>query len=405
MNIRVFLDARKLGDGGIGAYIENVVDGLLEFSAEESPLFEFTLLVPAHETCRGSETICSALKRWGRDVSVIHDSSPKYSVQEYLFMPLRHRKAISEHDIFHSPHYTLPYGVGIPRVVTIHDVIHLTHPDTFLHRPLASVLIRSALKRATHAITVSEASRRRLEPLLPQGGQLTVIPNALRQSMAQLEAALQSSVRTYGLSHPYVLFIGGERPHKGLRRLLEAWALVESDLKAPEGERLQLRLVGPRFSPAAREFCRKLGLEKTVVFQEGASDTELKELYRRARAVAVPSDEEGFGMVALEAMAASRPVVCTPVESLREVCGDACWVSADFSARSFAAALKAALTDEGAASAKARLGQERAQQFSLKLHAKRTAAVYAAASGRFVVDPYRTRLGREASKRAAGHGA
>lgn len=405
MSIRVFLDARKLGDGGIGAYIENVVDGLLDFSAEELPVFQFTLLAPPPELCGSDPIISTALKRWGRDVEVLHDSTPKYSLREYFMMPVRYREELAKHDLFHSPHYTLPFGLKIPRVTTIHDIIHMTHPDTALHKPVSRMLIRSALSRSTHVITVSEASRRKLEPFVGSRTQLTVIPNALRRSIALAAAADSGSyVKTYGVTHDYVLFVGGERPHKGLPRLLEAWAALQKDGNWGSSEPLQLRVVGSSFSPAVRARCQELGISGSVVFCEGVPDEDLKRLYRGAKAVCVPSDEEGFGMVALEAMALRRPVVCTPVDALREVCGDCAWYSEDFSAESLKSALSAALTDEKTSELKVREGQRRAEQFSLLTHARRTAAVYAATCGHFVVDPYLERLGTKKRERAAGHG-
>ena len=405
MSIRVFLDARKLGDGGIGAYIENVVDGLLDFSAEESPVFEFTLLAPSVEDSKKCPTISSALGRWGRDVSVIYDSTPKYSLREYFAMPLRYRSELATHDLFHSPHYTLPFGIKIPRIVTVHDIIHMTHPDTALHKPISSMLIRSALSRATHVITVSEASRRKLLPYSNGRTQLTVIPNALRRSIAEIALReLKPTVKTYGLKHDYILFVGGERQHKGLHRLLKAWSIFKSASSETAAEPLQLRVVGSNFSDDIRRHASALGIADSVVFCEAISDEELKQLYRDARAVAVPSEEEGFGMVALEAMSLGLPVICTPVDSLREVCADCAWFSEDFTPESFAAALASALSDERGREAKVREGISRAAQFSLKVHARRTAAVYASVCGHFVVDPYFSRLGKTERGTAASHG-
>ncbi len=53
------------------------------------------------------------------------------------------------------------------------------------------------------------------------------------------------------------------------------------------------------------------------------SDDERRALYARARAVVVPSLDEGFGLPALEAMACGVPVVVSPVGALPEVVGDA----------------------------------------------------------------------------------
>ncbi|MEE8107124.1 MAG: glycosyltransferase [Planctomycetota bacterium] len=62
-----------------------------------------------------------------------------------------------------------------------------------------------------------------------------------------------------------------------------------------------------------------------------------------ARAVVVPSREEGFGMVPLEAMALCRPVVVSDIPAHREVCGEHAWYAPPGDVAGFVAALREAL--------------------------------------------------------------
>ena len=104
--------------------------------------------------------------------------------------------------------------------------------------------------------------------------------------------------------------------------------------------------------------------------------TDLNVLYHGAHAVVVPSLEEGFGLVALEGMAAGVPVVCTPENSLKEVCENCAWYSEDPFPESLAHAMIAALTQRDVAEAKIAEGSIRAQLFSKELVARMTYAVY-----------------------------
>jgi glycosyltransferase involved in cell wall biosynthesis len=66
-----------------------------------------------------------------------------------------------------------------------------------------------------------------------------------------------------------------------------------------------------------------LGIGELVRFEPFLSETDLQNLYRKARAVFVPSLMEGFGIPLLEGMASGTPVISSNTTSLPEVGGDA----------------------------------------------------------------------------------
>ena len=132
--IRILLDARKLGDGGIGVYIENLVDGLLKLEDKGRAKPRISLLLPpeffedstlsTHFKTNGQGALMRSCQlRWLGRVRFIADRSPKYSLREFFLMGYCQKQECKEHDIFHSPHFTLPYFLGLPAVVTIHDMI------------------------------------------------------------------------------------------------------------------------------------------------------------------------------------------------------------------------------------------------------------------------------------------
>ena len=144
--MRLGIDVRKLGDGGIGVYIRETLVALRALAPD--------LGIVAFGDARARELLPIADAEW-----VPVDAS-KYSVAEHFVLPAAAR---SRHlDLFHAPHYVLPLALTGPAVVTVHDPIHVLQPRTFAHAPYARLAIGFACLRARRVITVSETSARDL---------------------------------------------------------------------------------------------------------------------------------------------------------------------------------------------------------------------------------------------------
>ncbi len=373
----VLLDARKLGDGGIGIYIENLVDGLLALRRENAAEIELRLLVnPGFE----SDLRLDAVRRWQGEVSFHLEKAQKYSAQEYLRLSHTQRELLAEVDLFHSPHYTLPYRLGVPSVVTIHDAIHITHAEHLGQRVIGKRLIHSAMRRASSIITVSKHSASVLRSLFPRvSTPVQVVPNAL-----PLDVSIESTrdaagyVSARGVDPRYCVFLGSERAHKGFEELLTAWTLL--DQAAPD-----LVLAGDRYSKKSRARVEELGLSNKVHFVGALSRRELLGLLRGAEALCMPSREEGFGLPALEAMASGVSVVCTPNPALREVAGEAAWFAQSFHAKALADAVEQCLSQREEKQGRIELGKERARNFLISAQARATVEVYQTVLGRKIL--------------------
>jgi glycogen(starch) synthase len=114
---------------------------------------------------------------------------------------------------------------------------------------------------------------------------------------------------------PYVLALGRYTYKKGFDLLLDAFAALAA--KFPDVD-LILAGDGEEHQRLTRQ-CAALGLQRRVEFYGRATATEVIQLLNGCRVAVIPSREEPFGIVALEAVLAGRPTVATRVGGLPEL--------------------------------------------------------------------------------------
>lgn len=306
--MKILIDARKIDHGGIGMYTRNLIAGLASIEG---------LTVTAIVHPKKADIISSL-----GDIRIIEDAAPLYSIDELLF--LSKRIPFKEFDIFHSPHYMLPYRIPIPTVVTIHDTIHITHPQKFYYPLIAKMFIRSAMKRATKVLTVSETSRRDLERVAPKWKRkLSVVSNAVDPYFMLEALSADPEVELPSRQNYFVATFSNIKPHKGFFELIEAFQLVKKfGTTLSDGDPLKalihdvhLRLVGIGTKKLPENFTLPEGL---LVFGE-VNTKELHDLYARSLALIVASHVEGFCLPAIEAQASATPVIARPVPAVLEL--------------------------------------------------------------------------------------
>ncbi|MEO7069209.1 MAG: glycosyltransferase family 1 protein [Nostocoides sp.] len=202
-----------------------------------------------------------------------------------------------------------PAGPG--EVVTVHDLAW-TYPDEA--RPVTAAV--DELDRAAAVITVSEFSAdecvRHLGISRPH-----VIPNGVDPRFYDAPPTSAEVLATHGIRIPFVLCAGGATRRKNLAALAAAWPRVRSQHPG-----LTLVLTGP---PDPRRTALFADLDGTVL-PGRLPNSLLPGLVAAAGCLVVPSLYEGFGLPALEAMAAGTPVVASRASSLPEVVGDGGWL-------------------------------------------------------------------------------
>jgi len=168
-----------------------------------------------------------------------------------------------------------------------------------------------------------------------------------------------------------VLYVGSNKPHKNLVRLIEAWRKI----------RLQpYSLVIAGFwdlrYPEPQERAMSLDLKGSIQFVGEIAEADLPALYSGAELFVFPSLVEGFGLPILEAMACGVSTVTSNTSAMPEVAGDAAVFINPFNVDSLAEAIYRVLNDKDHRATLKHKGFERAKQFTWKRCAAETLRVY-----------------------------
>lgn len=364
--MRIAIDARLWTEprSGIGRYTRALTEHLLRLAPEEKwILYADRTPGPA---LPGAEVRCLP---WPQRLLWSLWHAPR---------DLRRRPV----DLFHGvTGFELPGRGPWALVTTVHDLVPLRLPALVpaRHRWAVRCLLGGALRRAHRVIAVSETTREELLAryrLPPE--RVVVVPEAAAPHFVPPAPSALAAVRVrYGLTRPYVLFVGFLEPKKNLGVLLEAIAALR---RAGVWGDTELIVVGaPGWGPDPVERAHALGLGGAVRFVGAVADAELPALYGGALAFAFPSLWEGFGLPALEAMAAGAPVVASNRGALPEVTAGAALL-VDPTPRPLAEALERLLGDPALRERLRLAGLVRAAQFSWERTARETLAVYRAAA-------------------------
>lgn len=211
-------------------------------------------------------------------------------------------------DIFHSPWMEgAILRSPCPMVVTLHDLSALKRASEHLRTGVRLRLRQLAVQRAVRVIVPTEAvAGDAVERLSLERSRIDVIAEAPAPTMyARSEQEIASVRERFSLPERYLLWVGSLRhpdPRKHVAKLVAT------------PRELPLVLVGPT-RPWAHEL-------RDVTLTGEVSDDQLAAIYSGAHALVLASEDEGFGLPAVEALACGTPVAACEVPALREVLGE-----------------------------------------------------------------------------------
>ena len=254
--------------------------------------------------------------------------------------------------ILWSPANTGPLMIR-EQALTIHDLSPLEHPEWFRgsfaawYRLFLPRLARRVKLIFTPSNYVKEKVERRFgvrNVLVTPGG---VDPNMFHPEAKPSQPELPAS---------YVLFVGSLEPRKNLTLLHQAWHQIKNDFK--DTWLIIAGAGGPVFRSIALPEIERVGRPGYV------AEEDLPGLYAHAKVCVLPSQEEGFGLPALEAMACGTPVIVSDGGALPEVVGEAGLIFKLSEPDALSAALRQTLCDEALRASLKEKGLLRAKMFS-----------------------------------------
>ncbi len=270
-------------------------------------------------------------------------------------------------DVAHAMHPLLIPARHAARVITIHDLDFLDHPE----RTHAEVrrdypdLAPVHARRADHVVTVSAFTAgeivRRFDV---DADRITIVS----------PGAPAWSPRPHPMPQGFILFMGTLEPRKNVGVLLRAYArLIAAVPSAP-----RLVLAGAA-TAAADPWLRDIAeapFNGRVEHLGYIEPDRRRDLYAAASMLVLPSHMEGFGLPVLEAMTMGVPVIVSQRGALPEVGGDAAVTFEPDDVDGLAAAMRRYLEDPACAAAAAERGRRRAQAYSWDASARTLLETY-----------------------------
>ena len=264
------------------------------------------------------------------------------------------------------------------RVVTLHDLFFLKHPDMVegeVRRDFVA-LVRDHVRRADGVLCVSEYTASEARRLLDVPEEkIAVTPHGVDPvyRATPAEAEVDETLRRLRLPRRGILYVGSAEKRKNLVTLVMAYMTLARRRRLPP-----LILAGP-----GSEWAQGGNRVGPQIVATGYLDkADVRALMAASSMLVLPSLEEGFGLPVVEAMAAGLPVVCSGNSALAEVAGDAACLVDCHDVNGLARAVDRLLDDRPLAADLRRRGLERSRRFDWSDTAARTLAFYRKVLGR-----------------------
>ncbi|HEY1832751.1 MAG TPA: glycosyltransferase family 1 protein [Acidimicrobiales bacterium] len=238
-----------------------------------------------------------------------------------------------------------------PRAIIVYDLLYKLHPEQFSRQALLLRRLSYAIgfAQADAMVCISERTRRDLLELMPKLRRRPV-------EVALLGADHVDSWPATPVETPYAVAFG-RYLHKNVALLLDAWAILHQ-----RGSRLlPLALLGVSGSQrtAVDELIAQRGLTDVVRVSPWLPIEEFRGVFASSSLVVFPSEFEGFGLPAAEAMRRGIPVVVSSDPALLEITAGHATVMEQNTPEALVEAVEAAMARSAASLEAARVHADR----------------------------------------------
>lgn len=311
--MKIAIDARMLGERGIGRYIEQLILNLEKIDNTNQYYViltkdNFDKYTPKNQNF--NKIIANF--RW-------------YSLKEQLLFPNFLNKY--NFDLVHFTHFNVPILYRKPYIVTIHDLIILKFPTIKastlspiiykIKKFFSKIVIKHAIKYAKNIITVSEFTKNDVISYFNLKDKYIDKINVIYEGVTKLNTESSDNIEILNnikKIKPYIIYVGSAYPHKNLENLCDAFKNIDD---------LNLVLVGKKdFFYNRLEIQYKDLINKKIFLTDYLDDNTLSLYFKNALFYVFPSLYEGFGLPPLEAMQYGVPILSSNASCLPEILKD-----------------------------------------------------------------------------------
>ncbi|MGI9551176.1 MAG: glycosyltransferase [Aurantibacter sp.] len=299
--MRVGFDAKRIfhNDTGLGNYGRDVIRILHEHTSID----KFILYNTKPSKTKRLEILNRILVRypdswfWKRFSSI------------WRLGPATRQIAKDKVDIYHGLSGETPTGLkdkGIASIVTIHDLIFLSHPQfySWFDRTIYKRKFRHAARNAKKVIAISQQTKRDIVKYLNiDSEKISVVYQGCNEAYKKTygEEQMTAVAKKYRLPEQFILNVGTLQERKNALTIL----------RAIKGSNYTLVLVGgeKKYATRIHTYINRNGLQGQVIFLKKVPVTDLAVIYQLAMVFCYPSICEGFGIPIIEALFSKTPVI------------------------------------------------------------------------------------------------
>jgi glycosyltransferase involved in cell wall biosynthesis len=359
-----FLDA---GHHGTGTFTRGLLRGLIALGEAADDII-FFYARPSDEIRDGCGVrLRTTSKFLGAGGGSLANASRFIWTQALLPLRLQRDKV----DVFLSPLAEGMLCSALPQVIIVYDLIPLLYPEECPHLYLYfKYILPSILRNARRVVAISEHARRdivRHFGVPPEN--VAVVYGGIEPLYFSANGAQPPNL---SLPESYFLFVGTFSPRKNLRTIIQAFAQIHKEIPH------RLVVVARRdrkFAPEVLSLAQRLGILDKITILSNLSRQELLFVYRRASALLLLSEYEGFGYPPLEAMAVGTPAIVSEGTAVSEVVGNAALTVLLDDIPAVSEAMRKMALDEGLRSRYSQLGLHHSRQFNWGASAAKMRAV------------------------------
>lgn len=307
--MKIGIDARFWNQTGVGRYTSNLIKELQKIDKKN----EYVLFVKSGDKTSIKKDVKN--KNFRLVVADIKWHSLK---EQFIFPKIIYQENL---DLMHFPYFSVPVFYNRQYIVTIHDLIidhHSTGKASTLPMPIYK------LKKLGYKLVIKRVAKKAMAIIVPSEATKTEVISHLKVSKDRIyithegsEIIDKSKFTDKENKEKYFLYVGNAYPHKNLESLIKAFKNLNNQFKD-----LKLFMVGKEdyFYKRIRDKINENGLSKSIILTGRVTDEKLKELYKRAIALVMPSFMEGFGLPVIEAISNKCLVLASNIPAIKEIC-------------------------------------------------------------------------------------